>query len=169
MFWSHKGQIFEYVTLNNGDNNPQIVKALDLDNDEHYVLTPKLVFRKALTLFETKQVQSAISPKTFTAKEAGIYSNAELQNFGNRGLFTKHSDSTVKFPAKTFSFDFLAPSEKHPNNIYSNSRRNRLNPYNVLRACLHNHFLNIAPLFALNKFADVFDALFVFQCYSSTC
>ena len=32
-------------------------------------------------LFDPKQVQNAISSKTFTAQHAGIYSDAEITNF----------------------------------------------------------------------------------------
>ena len=35
-------------------------------------------------LFEQKQDQSAISPKTCFTEKAGTYSNAEITNFWNR-------------------------------------------------------------------------------------
>ena len=65
-------QIFGFTTPISGVNTPQKVIALDLDNDERYVLTPKPLLRVAPTLFEPKQVQSAETPNTFTAQEAGF-------------------------------------------------------------------------------------------------
>ena len=105
-------------TLNYGhptscDNSPQIIIALGLDNDEHYVLTPKPVLRANLMLFGRKQVRPAKSPNTFTAQEAGIYSKAELPNFCYRVLVTKNSDTTLKLLGKDTSYEFLATSEKH--------------------------------------------------------
>ena len=53
-------------------------------------------------LFEAKQVHSAKRPFPFTAHEVGIYSNAQLANFWNRVLFTKHSDTTLKLLGKSY-------------------------------------------------------------------
>ena len=141
--------------------------ALNHDNVEHYLLTPKPVLRPTPTLFEPKQVQSAISPTTFTEQESGIYSNAELLHFSNRVLF-KHSDTTLKFLRKAKSFDSLATSEKHSTDFYSNTDRVRFNHYDVLRVGLHDHLLNIAPLFAPEGFANAFTALFGLPCYILT-
>ena len=63
------GHNFKYSTPISSGNNPQNVIAIDLDNDEHYELTPKLVLPATPTLFEPKEVQSAISPNTFTAQD----------------------------------------------------------------------------------------------------
>ena len=84
-----KRQIFDCATPIPCDNNPQNVITLDLDFNEQYVLTPELVLRANTVLFEPKQVQSAISPSTFTPQEAEIYSYAELTNFRNRVFFHK--------------------------------------------------------------------------------
>ena len=83
-------QTFIYATSASCDNNPQKVIALGLDTDEHYALTPKCVERATPSFFEPKQVQSAISPNTFTAQEAKIYSNAELTTFWNR-VFSRNT------------------------------------------------------------------------------
>ena len=113
------------------------------------------------TLFETKQLQSAISPNSFTAQEAGIYSNAKSTNFWNRVFFPKHSDSTLKHLGKAISIDF---SEKHPTELHGNSDRIRFQPYNVSKVGLHDQLLNKAPLFAPYWFSDSFRAIFVFPC-----
>ena len=54
-------KIFNYGTPLTCDNIPQNVVALDLDFDEQYVLTPKLVLRDTPLLFEPKQTPSAKS------------------------------------------------------------------------------------------------------------
>ena len=51
---------------------PQNAMPLDPDNDVHFVLTNKTVLRATLTAFEPTQLQSALSPNTFTAQEAGM-------------------------------------------------------------------------------------------------
>ena len=69
------------------ENNPQIVISLDPVTDQYYVLTPQPIKKDPLLRFEPTQVQTAISPDTFTAQDAGIYSQKEP--FWNRVLFTK--------------------------------------------------------------------------------
>ena len=73
-------QIFGYTTPIFCDIYPQNVLPLDPDKDEHYVVNTKPVLRAT---------QSAISRITFTAQEAGSYSNAELTTFWNRGFFNE--------------------------------------------------------------------------------
>ena len=96
-------QIFNYATPISCINNAQNSNALDPDTDERYVLTPKPVLRATQILFEPKQVQSADSPISFTAKETGIHWNAELTHFWNRILFTRHYDTTLKLLGICFS------------------------------------------------------------------
>ena len=157
-------QIFIYGTPKSCDNNPQKVIALDLDGSEHYVLTYKHVLLFTLLLFEPEQVQSAVSPNTFTAQEARDFSNAELTLFWNPVLFTEQTDTTLK-PFGNASFcDFLVTSGKDSIAFYSTPIRYRFNLYNVFRIDLHDHFLNIAPLFAPDWFADAFIASFGFSC-----
>ena len=97
---------FSFATLISCDNNPQNVTALELDTDEHFLLTLKPVFRASPRLFEPKQVQTPISPNTFTAQEPGIESNVELKTFWNRVSFTKHSDNTSSFQKKPSRMTF---------------------------------------------------------------
>ena len=51
-------------------------------------------------MFTPSQIKTTIRPNTFTAQDAGIYSNAELEQFWNRILFSKQSDSTFQFSVK---------------------------------------------------------------------
>ena len=104
-----------------------------------------------------------ISPNTFTAEDARIYSNAELNNFWNRVLFTKHSDTTLKLLKKAIS---SASSAMYPEN--DRSSRKHDNPYNLLRIGLHDQLLKLAPLFAPDWFADALIVLFGFPCYILT-
>ena len=59
--WSNYKTVFRLHYRLSCNNNPQNVIALDLDTDEHYVLTPKPVTWATTRFFETKEVQSAIS------------------------------------------------------------------------------------------------------------
>ena len=153
-------QNFNYATPISCNNNPQQVIALDPDNDEQYVRTPKPVLRATPTLFEPKQVQSAIGPYTFTAQEIRSYSNVRLAILWNRILITKHSDTTMKLLGKAISFDFLATSEKHPTDLFSTPCRKRL----FRGVGLHDHLSDIALLFALDWFTDAFIAKFRLSC-----
>ena len=161
-------QNFKYLTPVTCDNNHQNVIALDLDTDEYYVLTSKPVLRSTPMLLEPKQIQSAISPITFTAQEAGMYSNDKLTNFWNRVSFTKQSDTTPKFLGKAISSDFLVTFEQHQTAFCSPLSRNRFYHYNVLSVALPDHLSNIAPLFASDWSTDALIALIGFPCYVFT-
>ena len=58
------------------------------------VFTPLPIAKASPQLFEPTQMHTAISPNTFTAQDAGIFSQKEFKNFWNRVLFTKPSDNT---------------------------------------------------------------------------
>ena len=58
-------------------------------------------------MFTPSQIKTTIRPNTFTAQDAGIYSNAELDQFWNRILFSKHSDSTLQLLGKALSYSFI--------------------------------------------------------------
>ena len=60
-------------------------------------------------MFTPSQIKTTIRPNTFTAQEAGIYSNAELDPFRNRILFPKHSDSKLQLWGKTLSYSLFYP------------------------------------------------------------
>ena len=157
-------QNFNYATPVSSDKNPENFGALDPYNDENYVMTPKPALQATSLLFEPNQVQSALSPGTFSAQQAGIFSNAELTFF----WYHEHSDTILKLFLKAISFDFLATAERHPTDFYSPPNRNRFNPYNVLRFSLHDHFFKNALLFALDWFAHALLELIGFACHILT-
>ena len=61
-------QTFDFAVPRFCDKNLQNVIALDLANEEHYVLTPMAVLRAIPMPFEPKQVESAVSTNTFAAQ-----------------------------------------------------------------------------------------------------
>ena len=81
-------QTFNQASPISCNKSPQNVIALDLDTDEHFLLTPKPVLRATPMVFEPKQVQSALSTNTFTALKIVIHCEAELTKFLNRVLIT---------------------------------------------------------------------------------
>ena len=67
------------------------------------MLTPEPLKREAPQMFKPTQIKTTITPNTFTAQDAGIYSNAELDQFWNRVFFAKHSDTTLQLLGKSKS------------------------------------------------------------------
>ena len=121
-------------------------KKIELDPDSNdgdfYVLTPEQLKREAPQMFKPTQIKTTITPNTITAQDAGIYSNAELDQFWNRVLFAKHSDTTLQLLGKSLSYDFISMhNDKHS---YSGH-----NPYNHLRIGVHDHLLNLLPFLTL--------------------
>ena len=103
-------QTFNYATPIECGNNPQNIIELDPDSNDgdFYVLTPAPLKREAPQMFKPTQIKSTIIPNTFTAQDAGIYSNAELDQFWNRVLFAKHSDTTLQLLGKSLSYNFIS-------------------------------------------------------------
>ena len=95
-------QTYDYATPITCDNNPRNIIELDPDSDDQdfYILGPEPIKRKPPLMFTPSQIKTTIRPNTFTAQDAGIYSNAELDQFWNRILFSKHSDSTLQLLGK---------------------------------------------------------------------
>ena len=91
-------------------------------------------------MFKPTQIKTTITPNTFTAQDAGMYSNAELHQFWNSVLFAKHSDTTLQFFGKSIRYDFITVHNEHHSHTASN-------PYNHLRIRLHDHLLYLLPLF----------------------
>ena len=78
------------------------------------MLTPEPLKRVAPQKFKPTQIKKTITPNTFTAQDAGIYSNAELYHFWNRVLFAKHSDTTLQLLGKSLRYDFISMhNDKH--------------------------------------------------------
>ena len=156
-------QTFNYATPIECGNNPQNIIELDPDSNDgdFYVLTPEPLKREAPQMFKPTQIKTTITPNTFTAQDAGIYSNAELDQFWNRVLFAKHSDTTLQLLGKSLSYDFISMhNEKHS---YSGH-----NPYNHLRIGVHDHLLNLLPLFNPDWFSQAFINFFGYPCYVLT-
>ena len=157
-------QIFNYATPLECGNNPQNIIELDPDADhqDFYVLTPDPLKREPPQMFKPTQIKTTITPNIFTAEDAGIYSNAELDQFWNRVLFAKHSDTTLQLLGKSLGYDFITMHNEHHSHTESN-------PYNHLRIGLHDHLLNVLPLFNPNfQFSQAFINLFGYPCYILT-
>ena len=82
--------------------NPQNVMSLDPDTDQIYVLTQKPITKDPPLLFEPIQVNPDFSPNTFTAQDAGIYSQKELKLLWNR-VFTQQPDNTLQVLGRAIS------------------------------------------------------------------
>ena len=125
------------------------------------MLTPEPLKRESPQMFKPTQIKTTITPNTFTAQDAGIYSNAELDQFWNRVLFAKHSDTTLQLLGKSLSYDFITVhNDKHS---YSGH-----NPYNHLRIGVHDHLLNLLPFFNPDRFSQAFINFFGYPCYVLT-
>ena len=103
-------QTFDYATPIICENNPKNIIELDPDsNDQYfYILGPEPFKRKPPLMFTLSQNETTISPNTFTAQDAGIYSNAELDQFWNRILLSKQSDTTLQLLGKAHSYSFIS-------------------------------------------------------------
>ena len=124
-----------------------------------YILGPEPIKRNPRLMFTPPQIKTTIR----TAQDAGISSNAELDQFWNRILFSKHSDSTHQLLGKALSYSII--SSNTPN--YDENEPHD-NPYNTLRIGLHDRLLNLTPRFTPTWFSDAFIALFGYPCYILT-
>ena len=115
-------------------------------------------------MFSTSQIKTTIRPNTFTAQDAGISSNAELDQFSNRILFSKHSDTTLEILGKAFSYSFVSTNTPD----YSDSHISQTNPYSTHRIGLRDKFIYLTPRFTPTWFLDVFISLFGYPCYIPT-
>ena len=158
-------QTYDYATPIACDNNPRNIIELgpDSEDQDFYILGPEPIKRKPPLMFTPSQIKTTIRPNTFTAQDAGIYSNAELDQFWNRKLFSKHSDSTLQLLGKARSYSFISSNTP---DYDTNSPHE--NPYKTLRIGLHDNFLNLTPLFTPSWFSDAFIAFFGYQCYILT-
>ena len=102
-------QTSNYATPIECGNNPQNNIELDQDTDDgdFYVLTPDPLKREAPQMFKLTQIKTTITPNKFTAQDAGIYSNAELDHFWNRVLIAKHSDTTLQLLMVMISLQYI--------------------------------------------------------------
>ena len=114
-------------------------------------------------MFTPSQIKALVRPNTFTAQDVGIYSNAELDQFWNRILFSKHSDSTLQLSGKILSYSFISS-----NTPKYDANSPHENPYNTLRIGLHDKLITLTPLFTPTWFSDACIALFGYPCYNFT-
>ena len=112
-------------------------------------------------MFKPTQIETTITPITFTAQDACIYSNAELDQFWNRVLFAKHSDTTLQSLGKSLSYDFNTVHIEQHSHTGSNS-------YNHLGIGIHDHLLNLLPLFNPDWFSQASINYFGYPCYILT-
>ena len=155
-------QTLFYATPIECGNNPQNIELdPDTDDGDFYMLTPDPLKREAPQMFKATQIKTTITLNTFTAQDAGIYSNAELDQFWNRVLFAKHSDTTLQLLGISLGYDFITVHNEQHSHTGSN-------PYNHLRIGLHDHLLNLLPLFKPDWFSQAFNNYFGYPCYILT-
>ena len=76
-------------------------------------------------------------------------------------LFAKHSDTTLQLLGKSLSLDFITVHNEQHSHTGSN-------PYNHSRIGLHDHLLNLFPLFNPDWFSQAFINYFGYPCYILT-
>ena len=111
------------------------------------VLGPETMKRKPPLMFTPSQITTTIPPKTFTAQDAGICSNAELDQFSKTVLFSKHSVSTLQLLGQALSYSFISS-----NTPDFDANTPHENTYTTLRNGLHDKLSNLAPLLHLHGF-----------------
>ena len=158
-------QTYDNATPITCDNNPRNIIELDPDSDDQdfYIPRPEPIKRKPPLIITPSQFKTTIRPNTFTAQEAGIYSNAELDHFWNRILFSKHSDSTLQLLGKVLSYSFISSTTP---DYDANSPHD--NPYKTLRIGLHDKLINVTPIFTPTWFSNAFIVFFGYPCYILT-
>ena len=158
-------QTYDYATPITFDNNPRNLFELDPDSDDQdfYILEPEPIKRKPPLMLTPSQIKTTIRPETFTAQDAGINPNAELDQFWNRIFFSKHSDSTLQLLGKALSYSY---NSSNTPDYGANSPHD--NPYITLRIGLHDNLIHLTPLFTPTWFSNAFIALFGSFCYILT-
>ena len=138
-------QTYGYANPIPCDNNPRNITELDpdIDDQDFYNLRSEPIKRKPPLMFTPNQIETTIRSITFAVQDAGIYSNAELDQFWNRILFSKHSDTTLQLLGKTLSYSFI--SSNTPDCF--DTHISQTNPYNTLRIGLQDKLLSLTPLF----------------------
>ena len=81
-------------------------------------------------MFTHSQIKTTKRPNSFTAaQDADVYSYAELDQFWNRNLFSKHSNSTLQLLVKALSYSFVSSNTP---NYDKNSPHDNLTIHYVL-------------------------------------
>ena len=138
---------------------PLLNSTLIFDDQGFYILRPIPLKRKPPLKFTPSQTKTTIRPNTFTAQDAGIFTNAERDQFWNRILFSKHSDSTLQLLGKALRYSFISSNTP---DYDANSPHE--NPYYTLRIGLHDKLINLTPIFAPTRMLllDCLDTQFTF-------
>ena len=99
-------QPYDYATPIACNNNSRNNIELDPDSDDQdfYILRSEHIKRKPPLMFTPSRTKSTKRPNTFSAQDAGINSNAELDQIWNKILFSNHSDSTLQLLGKARSY-----------------------------------------------------------------
>ena len=58
-------------------------------------------------MFKPAQNKTTKASNTFTAQDACIYLDAELDQFWNRIIFAHYSDATIQLSGKSLGYDFI--------------------------------------------------------------
>ena len=76
-------QTYDFATPIAYDNNLRKIIELDPDTDDQdiYILGPEPFKQKPPLMFTPSQIKTTIRPNTFTAQDAGIRSNADLDQY----------------------------------------------------------------------------------------
>ena len=76
-------QTYDYATPILCENNPRNITELDhiADDQDTYNLLPEPLEQKPPQMITPLQIRTRKRPNTFTTKDAGIYSKAELDQF----------------------------------------------------------------------------------------
>ena len=162
-------QTYDYATSIPSDNNPRniIEPNPDADGQDFYIRRPEPTKRKPPLMFTPNQIKTTIRPNTFTAQDtAGIYSNAELFQFWNRILFSKHLIQHSKYLEKLLVIHSFLPILQ-TTLMHTFLKQIHL-IWTTLRIGLHDKFLNLTPLFTPSLFADAFITLFGYPRYILT-
>ena len=158
-------QTYDCATPIACDNDRRNIIELDpySDDQDFYIFGPEPIKRKPPLVFTPSQIKTTKRSNIFTAQDAGIYSNAELDQFWNRILFSKHSDSTLQLLGKTLSYSIISSTTP---DYDANSPHE--NPYNTLRIGPHDRLINLTSLLIPTRFSDTFIALLGYPCYILT-
>ena len=131
-------QTYDYATPIACDNNPRNIIQLDPDSDDQdfNLLGPEPIKRKPPLMLKPSQTKTTIRPNTFTAQEAGIYSNAEIDEVWNRILFSKHSDLPFQLLGKALCYSIISSNtpDYDANSLHEN-------PSKTLRIGLNDKFI----------------------------
>ena len=147
-------QTFDYATPITCDKIPKNIIELDPDSDDQdfFRLGPEPIKQKPPLMFTPSQIETTIRPISFTAQDAGIYSNAELDQFWNRILFFKHSYTTLQHLGKALL--------SHLTHLTMMPFPHMTIHYNTLRIGIRDKLINLTPLITPTWFSDAFIALF---------